>query len=421
MEDKGIAQPAAGPDGAPPPATSSQPGAEIAQAGEERLVRIESLRALAAVGVVIAHVWGTTGGSFFIGFENRAISGIGFGGLMFFTLSGALLYMPYVRRDFGGGRDISLRRYAFNRALRIFPAYYVALAVVLLVQEGGGTLHQWVTFGLFLENFDYSTVGLVNGALWTTVIELHFYILLPFLAYGIAGLSKGSVKRALLIIGALALASVCVHLFAVILTDRPWRDPLRFSLISYFYFVAAGMIVALLRHSWDRRPAWVRGPLLSADLWLIASVPFWFLFVIDYSLQSLFVISCFLVMGAFLLPLRPSVVTRLVEWKPVAVLGLASFSLYLWHVPLLHFVNTHRVPIIDPLINKTNEFVGSDFIAFGLIMVPFCCAFAFLSYALVERPVLRLRQRWDSSRREARVERRGAEQPQEATALAAAE
>lgn len=384
-------------------------------------MRVESLRALAAVGVVIAHVWGTTGGSFFAPFGARAVSGVGFGGLLFFTLSGALLYMPFARRDFGGGNRIALGRYALNRVVRIFPLYYFVLVVVLLLQEEGGTLHQWAFFGLWLENFDYETIGQVNGALWTTVVELHFYILLPLLSLGIAWLSRGSIKRAMLIIGVLALASVSFHLFAVILTDRGWRDPVRFSLPSYFYFIAAGMIIALMRQGWDHRPSWVRGPLLRADLWLLASVPFWVVFVSDYTYQSVFVIGCFLVMGAFLLPLQPGVFIRVAEWKPIAVLGLASYSLYLWHVPVLSWVADNRVPILDPLINKTNEFVASDFIAMTLIMVPFCCGLALVSYALIERPALRLRQRWDSRRREARTRGLEAEGPKEATALAAAE
>ena len=59
---------------------------------------------------------------------------------IFFATSGYLLYLPFARRDFASGEQISLRQYAFNRARRIFPLYWVGLIVVLLAFRGGGML-----------------------------------------------------------------------------------------------------------------------------------------------------------------------------------------------------------------------------------------------------------------------------------------
>jgi peptidoglycan/LPS O-acetylase OafA/YrhL len=380
---------------AEPDLASAQPGPEVTQAGERRLVRIESLRAVAAIGVVAAHIWGVAShGDFFSGFGARVLAGIGFGAFFFFALSGCLLYMPFARRDFGAGSPVSLRRYALNRAVRIFPLYYVSVAVVLLLLYSGGTIGLWGRFGLFLENFSPATVGLYNGALWTIVIELHFYILLPLLAWFIARSSSGSARKGALILGALLLASVAFKVFAVIEPGRPFRDPVTMSLPANFYLIATGMLVGLLRETWDRRPGWVRGPLLRADVWLLAAIPPWLCFVYDYKLQPMFAISCFLIIGAFVLPLRPSAVGRLLDWRPLALLGLASYSLYIWQVPILQAIEQYRIPVVDPLITRFQDLLGSDYLGLMVVAMPICIGVALLSFKLIEEPALRLRRRW---------------------------
>lgn len=390
----GVGSREARPATAEPEVATSQPGREIAQAGERRVLRIESLRAVAALGVLAAHVWGTAGGSFFEGFGSRVLSGLGFGALFFFALSGCLLYIPFARRDFGSGSPVSLRRYSLNRALRIFPLYYFALIVVLLLQEGGGTLEQWVSFTLFLENFSTETIATVNPALWTIVIELHFYILLPLIAWLIARLAGGSAKRALWVVGALLLASAAFRYFAVLEPNKVYGDPLRFSLPTTFYLLAAGMLVAVLREMWDRPPAWLRGPLASADVWLLAAIPPWLAFVYRYEYEPLFAISCFLILGAFVLPLRPSVVSGFLDWRPLAILGLASYSLYIWQVPVLREIGDAYIPIVDPLIFHAQRLIGSEFLGLLVVAVPLCAVIALISYRLVENPALRLRRRW---------------------------
>lgn len=363
------------------------------------MARIESLRALAAVGVVSAHALGATGANFFVPFQNRVIAGWGFGALFFFSLSGALLYLPFVRRDFGGGSPVSLRRYALNRAVRIFPLYWVAVVVTLIVLHGGGTLEQWVVFFLFLENFSTEHVGQVHGALWTIVIELHFYLLLPFLAWFIARLSRGSVRRALLLLLAMAAASIVLRAWGVLLADRPYADPIRFSLPTTFYFIAVGMMVALLREAWKNgRPAWVRGPLALPDVWLVGAFPFWFIFVYHYDLEPFFAVSCFLILGAALLPLDRSLLIRVLDWKPLALLGLTSYSLYIWHVPLMEAIITRDVPVVEPLIDELHTATGSHYFATLAVTLPISIAMAIVSYKLIEAPALRLRKRWSGAR-----------------------
>jgi peptidoglycan/LPS O-acetylase OafA/YrhL len=392
------------------PAVRARGDREIKQARERRLVKIESLRAVLALGVLTAHIYVTARGNVFTAFGSRIIPGTGFGAYVFFALSGCLLYIPFVRRDFGGG-TISHRNYALNRAVRVLPLYYVALIAVLVILHNGGTLKQWVIFGLFGENFFYETVGTLNGALWTGVIEFHFYLLLPFLAYAIARLSGGSLNRAMLILGALIVGSFLLQLFLVLLEARPYRDPVRMSLPTHFYFIGAGMMVALVREAWRQRPPRLWEPLRSANLWLALAILPWLALTWNFKLQAVFAIGCFLILGAFVLPLRPSVLDRVLEWRPLAAFGLTSYSLYIWQAPILVTINRRHVPVLDPLIANAQDLLGSRFLGMWVIAAPFCCAVAVVSYKLIEEPALRLRRRWGAER-STRVEKaRTAETP----------
>ena len=62
-------------------------------------------------------------------------------------------------------------------------------------EEGGGTRGQWWRFLGLAETFSVSTVGTVDGVLWSVIVELHFYALLPLIALGLARVARGSLRR----------------------------------------------------------------------------------------------------------------------------------------------------------------------------------------------------------------------------------
>src|SRR5581483_8489917 len=119
---------------------------------------------------------------------HRTLLGGGFGVFLFFALSGYLLYLPFARSTFGGSRPVDLRRYARNRVVRILPLYYV-VAVSYLIASGA-PIRQWAAFLTFTENFSRSTLGQVDGPMWSLVVELLFYALLPLIAMAVAWLSR---------------------------------------------------------------------------------------------------------------------------------------------------------------------------------------------------------------------------------------
>jgi peptidoglycan/LPS O-acetylase OafA/YrhL len=102
--------------------------------------------------------------------------------------------------------------------------------------------------------------------------------------------------------------------------------------------------------------------------------------------------AAFLVLAACVLPLRPGVLTRALEWRPLAVLGIASYSLYLWHVPLITTVADNPVTF-GP---AGGRFTGQphQLLYLAVAALPVCIAVALASYAIIESPFLRLRRQW---------------------------
>ena len=328
------------------------------------------MRALAALGVLVGHVWGAHY-SFGAGARDsllaRTIFGGGYGVYVFFALSGYLLYRPLAAATFGGGR-VDLRRYAINRLLRTLPLYYAVTVVLLVVQEGGGSLGQWLRFATLTENLFRSTALTVDGPIWSLIVELHFYALLPFVALGLARASRGSRRTAAALLLAAGLAGAALR--CALLNHGHASDPrVIYSLLTTSFFFVPGMLLALVREV--RLP----GVLGRADTWLLASLPVWLFIFDDYSHTAWAAVASFLVVGAVALPLRPGPLVRALDWRPLALLGIASYSLYLWHLPIVDALAPHAL----------------------LLSVPASLAVALISYRLIEAPFLRLRRRWSSS------------------------
>ncbi len=355
---------------------------EVVQAGEPRLARLESLRALAALGVLLGHCFlfarVAERAPVDATFPQRLLIGGGLGVWLFFALTGYLLYRPWARRDFGAGGAIDLRAYARNRAFRILPLYWAVLVVLLVIQEGGGSAAQWARFAVFAQNFSSGTVETVDGPMWSLVVEVEFYLALPVLAWGLARVARGRARTAALVLAATGTAAMAWHWVAVEgadAVDRRWA----YSLPVTFGFFAAGMLVALATETWATRPPRaLAGALGRGELWLLAAAALWVLVADDLRLLALAAPASALTIGACVLAPRPGRVVRALDARPLAAIGIVSYSLYLLHWPLL-----------DALDGDVRGLA-----ALTAVVVPASLVLAATAYHLVEAPFLRLRRRW---------------------------
>ncbi|WP_322480936.1 acyltransferase, partial [Thermogemmatispora sp.] len=156
---------------------------------------LDGVRALACLAVLVFHVnWTTYHQHLWQPLHQPLVSSfllVGSTGVtLFFILSGFLLFLPYVGALLSEERPWpSVRRFYLRRALRIWPAYYVSLFILItLWQPQYWQPAHWRELLLFVTFFMDSTPETfrkINGPYWTLAIEWQFYLLLPLLSLGI--------------------------------------------------------------------------------------------------------------------------------------------------------------------------------------------------------------------------------------------
>ena len=114
--------------------------------------------------------------------------GFGFAGVdLFFVLSGFLLSLPFARATLTRSVHPPLAQYYKRRLLRVFPAYYAQLAIILIF---GAWFVTWqplngvtlIAHMLMFFNIGWDPVRPVVGLWWTLPVELSFYLILPLIA-----------------------------------------------------------------------------------------------------------------------------------------------------------------------------------------------------------------------------------------------
>jgi peptidoglycan/LPS O-acetylase OafA/YrhL len=371
----------------------------------------DGVRGLAAIGVLLVHVWLFTGG--FGGFNgslpNRAMVRLDGLVAIFFLLSGFLLYRPMVAHRSGGAAAPTAGSYARGRFLRVYPAYWLALTVLAIFPGlvGVFTDKWWVFYSLgdyFNPSFHRSVCpldqqfrcGLPQS--WTLIVEVTFYLALPFYAILSGRLARGRPTRSWLPreLGLLAiLAGISVALTGGVTSARgdTWFE---FTFAGHFLWLALGMALALVSSALGtdpvRYPRALRFAALRPSLcWLSALVLYgigvWAYYPAPFPVapfSGFEAWTLYLLQGAvavlLLIPVlfgNPNVgAPAWVMRRPVVLwLGLISYGLYLWQV----------TPATDLGFGSAHE--GFLVVLLGTLL--FALPFAIASYYLVERPLMR--------------------------------
>ena len=368
-------------------------GSRIKQAGETRLAGLESVRGMAAIAVVWTHAWALSRDYAHQTFAQRLSDGTIYAIYLFFVMSGYLLFWPFVQAEWGNRRPVSVRNYALNRAWRVLPAYYVCVVVLMLVQQHGGPLSFWIAFGTFTQDFSIHTRAQLDSPLWSLGTEMQFYILLPLIAWGLARVARGQVRVAAIWLGVIGGATFMARevltwgLFGPVNTTS-LVAAINFSMLELFGYFALGMGLALWRLQIQaRRPKWLEGWLGQSNVWFAAAVGLWVLACYRYDWEVLGALSSALIIGALVLPLRHGRAMVPFRWRWIALLGVISYSVYLWHMPVLLAIDNRSLTTQLPIVGRGMTQL------FG-IGLPVSVAIGALSYWQIERRGLSRRRPW---------------------------
>ncbi|MBY0356001.1 MAG: acyltransferase [Rickettsiales bacterium] len=349
------------------------------------------LRGAAALWVMAFHAWSLSG------YPNVTLMGVplnvmlssgrlgvdGFFVLSAFLLTGLLLKQP----------DLSWRNYVERRALRILPAYYIHLALLVMLALGGvyGHLPRWpdaLAHILMLHNLrDDWIFSFNNISLWSLPVEFSFYLMLPLL-FMIAKRHWGVFLLAAFLLtllyrwiafGYVEHSELRTTKFWL-LEQLPGRlDQFACGMLAAFvhqrltpYYVSQkqqGQImietllislgvlgIALLGAYWHSLRSWQD----TSPYWNGDSSLFWLHGAVG---------ACYalLILG---LACDGRVGRRLLGNRLLLLVGLVSYGLYLWHEPFLSMIQ-HVTPSFEMLLMAT---------------LPVALVAGTASFILIERP-----------------------------------
>jgi peptidoglycan/LPS O-acetylase OafA/YrhL len=356
-----------------------------ASSRSRRLAGLDGIRGLAALYVVVDHVFLRT----FHGYPaDHAPFWAGwfiygrFAVVVFIVLSGFSLALSPARH---GWRLDAVSKFARRRARRILPAYWAALAFSLAVawlivpQPGHGVPDgtSVLVNGLLVQNI--ALAHSPNAAFWSMAVEAQLYLLFPLLLLIVR--RRGAVvmlAAVTLVVAAVGIVGPHVaHLDTFVIQSPP-------DLAALF---AVGILTAGIVGASPARQSWpwpwlALGALAPVVLtvWLQGSV--WtldHLFWVDLALGP--AIACLL---AGLATGRPAALLRALDTRPMRGLGSCSYSLYLIHAPIVAIVCERIVA------GRVPEGVPAFLVSLALVL-PLTIASAWAFAAVFETPFRRPR------------------------------
>ena len=363
---------------------------------------LDGIRALAVLLVMFFHAWHNQPGMLEPG-QAVDSSPIWYarGGLdTFFVLSGFLLFLPYARWAFGLSTAPSARKFYKRRILRVGPAYWLCLA--LLVSTAPLTtpsLADALVHVPFVFNFVPASIFSINGVFWTMAVETQFYAVLPLIGWTLHRLAAriGVLKAAgalfagmLVISGASGLANRLAGVEQIpVLSGLAGQRSMSFYLAVFGSGIAVSVVftyltsVAILTIDQTRLLRAVA--IVCVVLAVAVGVGFAFkpsIIRVEAGRNVLYGgVFAALLFGVLLAPPAWGWIFRT---PVVRFIGLISYSLYLWHTIVLDWIVgwiPHSVSSLDRVL-----------IGFGfelLLAVPV----AYVSYLVAERPFMMARRR----------------------------
>ena len=392
-----------------------------------RFSELDALRGLAAISILVLHAYqnsrtleayvssqtssGYAYGDHYV--VRNFLINLDFGLGVFFALSGFVVFLPFAKAIIEGREHMGVREFATRRTFRIVPLYFIAILVVWNSRYygGEGQIADLVRHLTFTQIYDNETIFYTIGPAWSLAVEMHYYVLTAVLVWLLTKLARRVASRRSRIVlvaavpAVLAVASLLYKAWAYYVRDLTLDNQIGHHAYTVFYSALAradgfafGMLLAVIFvviGKWRPQTPW-----LPRALSAIALVPFVCMVAVrgDRPTDPAFVaiyyyswigFATVLIMAACVISKPEWLSMRLLRLRPLQFLGLVSYSLYMWHEPLMRSLEKHHILVF-------NDASVWPLSLAALLMIALFVAWA--SYHLIEVPGQALRRLLQISR-----------------------
>jgi peptidoglycan/LPS O-acetylase OafA/YrhL len=384
----------------PPAVFPTDPPMRLAK--NDRLPGLDGLRGIAAILVVLGHHNADAGWTFwpvlhFVQYYLSASLAVA----LFFSLSSFLLTYLLVK-EYDQNGSISFRGFFVRRILRIWPLYFVVLSTALLIVPADSwswtiaNLWRWLTFtsnwSLALNGIhgiDHSSSPL--AVMWSIAVEEQFYLICPFV---VNLMLRATFLARIFGVAAAAMAAVAYRCWSFVylsgLQHSLPKGVIYYATPSYIdVFVIGGIggwLVARKLHTIPRIPGAIVAALLVCAIlaWrqtlLNDETPF---YIICQPLAAIAFVAIIL----WLITNPRQHLVRTLNSRPLVVLGLLSYGIYLWH-PIsgaaYWYILSQWRDVLS--LGAFNTIAVISFVGAGI-------GSAAIGYFLIERPMLNIARR----------------------------
>lgn len=341
--------------------------------GSRRIEAIDGLRGIAVLAVMLFHTgWSPLAGGYLGVDVFFVISGFLIGGILF--------------DSWQRSKSLHLSRFWLRRARRLAPALLLLLAMVALARLAVPQQSPDTWRAQILAALTYTTnwFEILSGSAyfrdfgpgspllhtWSLAIEEQFYVVFALLLL----LVLPRIRRQRALLGIL-IAGAAISAASMVWASGWSEGWAYFSTVTRVQALLVGAVLALLVR---RAGAWWRpratgsreaiGWVAACAIGLALAVPFG----VKFMYAGGFSIVAILVAVVIWASLAAGPLAKLLAWRPLVLLGVISYGVYLWHWPIFQLLQTD---------DRQSGLVAQAWaIALTLLL-------ATVSYLLVERPI----------------------------------
>ncbi|MGG9972103.1 acyltransferase family protein [Ferruginibacter sp. SUN002] len=359
---------------------------------------LDFVRFLAIALVILEHWFATPVSDFFM--TGRL------GVSLFFTLSGFLItgILLSKKEEIDAGKTSTkkaLKIFYIRRSLRIFPIYYLILIFLYLVKNQELIDHKYwyIFYGSNILTYIQQHWDGLLGPFWSLAVEEQFYLLWPFLIFFI---SKKHILKTLYAFIGLAIISRVISIWAA----EQFLQPVDYyvSMValtpSCFDCFAIGGLLAyynLYKDESNRLSKLINSKVFAVVSFIGAAVflyfkqtyLFYLFFPTVFSLASLYVIKYFI-------SDKKSILRNIAGFKPFIYFGKISYGIYVYHSFLFIIVSFCTLTVARFNLSSSFEawLDNSQGVFRAFLMITYLLIICTVSYFLVEKPMMRLKEKF---------------------------